>query len=129
MSWEEWIKDKLQNFLNMPGLFLLVMECSSVVFQIFLQPGCILVSGCAVKLDASPKLWAHSFPGQWERRDDDGSLFLQQPPILTPMVSSFTEWWVRRVAFSPTHPTVWHWEQFIFNHKAKAQGLLKMQTV
>ena len=50
--------------LKHPDLFFPVMECSSVGFQFFLQPGCTLISGCAMKLEVPQKLWAHSFPGQ-----------------------------------------------------------------
>ena len=91
MAWEEWIKHRLQN-LNMPDLFVLVIECSSVVFQFFLQLGCTLVSDCAVKLEVPQQLWVHSFTGQWGRHDD-GSWFLQVPLILTSLVSLFTGWW------------------------------------
>ena len=81
------------------------MELSSVGFQSFLQPGCTLVSGCAIKLEVPQKLWAHSFPGQGGRVCDDGLLPFQVPLIITSLVSLFIEWWVKRGTFSPTHST------------------------
>lgn len=57
-----------------------------------------------MKLEAPQKLWAHSFPGQWGRHEE-GSLFFHVPLIFTSLVSLFTEWWVRRITFSPTHYT------------------------
>lgn len=80
------------------------MASSSVGYQSFLQSGCSLVSGYAMKLEAPQKLWAHSFPGQWGRHEE-GSLFFHVPLIFTSLVSLFTEWWVRRITFSPTHYT------------------------
>ena len=90
--------------LKHPRLIFPWMECSRVGFQFFLQPGCTLISGCAMKLEVPQKLWAQSFPGQWGRHEE-GSLFFRVPLIFTSLVSLFTEWWVKRVTFSTTHPT------------------------
>ena len=88
----------------MPDLLFPVMECSSVVFQFFLQPGCTLVLGCAVKLEVPQKWWSWRLTGQWGKHGA-GPSFLQVPLMLTSLVSLFIEWWVRRVTFSPIHST------------------------